>query len=134
MKLPILFVDDDAATRELGVEILRDVGYTVFEAGQVSEAIQMLEDHPTTGLLFTDIHMPGRNGYFLADMAVTRWPHLRVLYTTGSPTTADNQRGSCHGEVLAKPYNAAQLSAAVAESLARSRPPNKWDEPHGRRP
>ncbi|HWK43194.1 MAG TPA: response regulator [Stellaceae bacterium] len=117
-------MDDDANIRGLGAEILREDGYTVLEAADASDAIRMLEDHPTVGLLFTDISMPGLCGYVLADMAVTRWPHLRVLYTTALLKTAviDTQRGSFHGEMLVKPYSAARLTAAIAGSLARARP------------
>lgn len=124
MKSPILIVDDDHAVRAVSVEILKEAGYSVLEAAQASDAILLLEDHPSVRLLFTDINMPVVNGYVLADMAVTRWPHLRILYTTGTLKTeaVGAQPGLLHGETLAKPYRAAQLTAAIAESLARPRP------------
>jgi CheY-like chemotaxis protein len=83
----ILIVDDDAAVRSLSVDILEDSGYPVLEAANASAALILLEEHPCVSLLFTDINMPLVNGYVLADMAVMRWPHLRVLYTTGEPTS-----------------------------------------------
>ena len=132
MKSPILVVDDDLAVRAMSAGILRDAGYIVLEAAQANEAILQLDEHPTTTLLFTDVNMPGLNGYVLADMAVTRWPHLRILYTTAMPTTYpdDGRCGSRHGETLAKPYRAKQLTDAVAESLARPRPSiERWGDP-----
>lgn len=124
MNSSILVVDDDHDVRAVGAAILKRSGYPVLEAARASEAIQLLEEHPSVTLLFTDIEMPVVNGYVLADMAVTRWPHLRVLYTTGALKTraAGEQPGLLHGEILTKPYRAAQLTAAIVRSLARPRP------------
>ena len=96
MKYQILVVDNDPTVRAIGAEILKDAGYPVLEAAQASDAILLLEENPSVALLFTDIDMPGTNGYALADMAVTRWPHLRVLYTTGAlkAHTDGAQRGA----------------------------------------
>ena len=122
----ILVVDDDPSVRTVVVDILEEAGYPVLQAAQASDALLLLEEHPAVSLLFTDINMPKVNGYVLADMAVTRWPHLRVLYTTGSAArrAIGEQPGLLHGEMLAKPYRAEQLTAAVIGTLARS--PNDW--------
>ena len=90
----ILVVEDDEAVRSLSVDILEGAGYPVIEAAQASAALRLLEQHPCVSLLFTDINMPLVNGYVLADMAVMRWPHLRVLYTTGEPTRSSRSSSS----------------------------------------
>jgi CheY-like chemotaxis protein len=120
----ILVVDDDHAVRAVVVDILKEAGYPVLEAAHTNEALLLLEEHPSISLVFTDINMPGPNGYALADMAVARWPHLRILYTTGALNTFTGgaQPGLLHGAMLAKPYGAAQLTEAVAGSLARPIP------------
>jgi len=119
----ILVVDDDAAVRSLSVDILERSGYPVLEAANASAALLLLEKHPCVSLLFTDINMPIINGYVLADMAVMRWPHLHVLYTTGELTSPASGKPAklLHGEMLTKPYRATQLTAAVAASLAAGR-------------
>jgi CheY-like chemotaxis protein len=119
----ILVVDDDQGVRAVAVAILEGAGYPVLEAAPASDALRLIEEHPSVSLLFTDINMPGLNGYVLADMAVTRWPHLRILYTTGLliSRAVGEQPGLLHGAMLAKPYRAAQLTVAVTGSL--SRPP-----------
>jgi CheY-like chemotaxis protein len=129
----ILIVDDDRDVRAVVVGILEEAGYPTLEAAQTSDALLLLEDHPAISLLFTDINMPGLNGYVLADMAVTRRPELRILYTTGAlDTRAEVARpGLLHGEMLAKPYRAEQLTEAVTASLARPVPPGA---PFRRRP
>lgn len=126
MKPYILIVDDDHDVRMASIEILEEAGYPVIGATQASDAMLKLEAHPSVTLLFTDINMPGVNGYVLADMAVRRWPDLRVLYTTGGYDSrlVGQQPGLLHGEMLAKPYRAAGLTAAIARCLTRPRPSN----------
>jgi CheY-like chemotaxis protein len=121
----ILVVDDDDAVRTAVAEILVDAGYPVLEAADARDALAFLDEYPSIALLFTDINMPVLNGYVLADMAVTRWPLLRVLYTTDSPINQrlGEQPGFLHGEMLVKPYRAAKLTAAVIGSLTRPLPP-----------
>jgi len=128
----ILVVEDDRAARIAIVDILKDAGFPSLEAARASEALLLLEKHPSVSLLFTDTDMPVINGYVLADMAVTRWPHLRVLYSSGSLAgrAVGEQPGLLHGEILAKPYRAEQLTLAIAGTLARSVPP---DDGCGRR-
>ena len=126
MKSQILVVDDDHAVRAVAVDILKAAGYPILEAAGASHAMELLKEHSSVALLFTDINMPAINGYVLADMAVTRSPGLRVLYTTG---TIDIYRvgerpGSLHGEMLAKPYRAPELITAVGRSL--SWPRSSW--------
>src|SRR5471030_2976379 len=108
MKPLILVVEDDADLRTLEAGILEDDGYAVLEAANAHEALLSLETHPHIALLLTDILMPQINGFVLADMAVTRWPHLRVLYTSGLRDIRDagEQPGIYYGELLPKPYRA----------------------------
>ena len=128
MKPFILVVDDDPVARQTNAKILEIAGYPVLEAANAIDAISLLEEHPRITLLFTAIDMPAVNGYVLADMAVTRWPNLRILYTAGEPNShvTGGQPGLLHGEVLNKSFRAAQLTTAVAGSLARACPGGRW--------
>src|ERR1700679_3934668 len=74
----ILVVDDDDAVRELAATILQDAGYRVLEAESGQRAIQLFEAHPDIGLIFTDIAMPGLDGFKLADIAKFRRPATRI--------------------------------------------------------
>src|SRR5579863_5904273 len=57
----ILIVDDEANLRKTLAEILRARGYATLEAGDGSEAIELLRDG-VPGLIFTDWKMPGVGG------------------------------------------------------------------------
>jgi CheY-like chemotaxis protein len=117
----ILIVDDDPELRLLFRDIIELDGYKTLAAAQASDALLLLEQYQTIALLLTDLMMPGINGFMLADMAVARWPHLRIIYASGLADLRDAgaQPGRHHGTLLMKPFRAEQLSAAIAATLAR---------------
>jgi len=71
--------------RQLTVDSLRELGYTVLHADGGAAALQQLDATANIDLLLTDIVMPGMDGRQLAAEATNRHPELRVLYTSGSP-------------------------------------------------
>jgi CheY-like chemotaxis protein len=113
----VVVVDDDDDVRETAVEALRRAGYNVVAAGGGAEALAALDANPSARLLFTDVKMPGIDGFMLADMAKMRWPKLKVLYATGYHDEVQTKPGIRHGEVLAKPYRAVQLTEEVRRAL-----------------
>jgi DNA-binding NtrC family response regulator len=117
----ILLVEDDERVRALGVETLRDLGYTVVHAGNGESALAMLDRHPEVSLLFTDVVMPGGSGRKLAEAALARHPGLKVLYTTGFTRNAVVHNGVLdHGvDFIAKPFTVEQLARKVREILDR---------------
>ncbi len=116
----ILVVEDNAALRRVVVRQLRGLGYQVHEAENADAALAMLE-HENVDLVMTDVVMPGSmDGFGLARVALERWPHLRVLFTSGFPETRINgnlgpQGGSAR--LLGKPYRLDQLAQAVRDAL-----------------
>jgi CheY-like chemotaxis protein len=113
----ILIVDDDAGIRELASIILRDAGYRVLEAETGQRALALFENNPDIDLIFTDIVMPGLDGFKLADMTKFQRPEVRILYTTAFMDIAREKLGVVHGQILRKPYRAAQLEQMVKEAL-----------------
>src|SRR5689334_2005995 len=114
----ILVVDDDPDVRELASTILREAGYRVLEAGTGQHGLQLFEEHPEVELIFTDLVMPGLDGFKLADMTKFRRPDVKILYATAYMDVARDKLGIVHGEILRKPYRAAQLEALVKQTLA----------------
>ena len=114
----VLVVDDDPDVREITALSLRTAGHAVLEAPNAGEAILLLRRHPEIGLLFTDIVMPGVDGFRFADMAKAQRPELRVLYATGYADRVEAYHGAVHGPILPKPYRMSDLLAAVARALA----------------
>jgi CheY-like chemotaxis protein len=113
----ILVVDDDDGVRELAGTILRDAGYRVLEAETGQRALTLFEAHPDIELIFTDIVMPGLDGFKLADMIKFQRPDIKILYTTAHMSEAHEKLGVVHGEILPKPYRPAQLEQLVKQAL-----------------
>ena len=115
----ILVVEDEENLRHLTVTSLRELGYTVLEAGGAREALAVLDNNQDIKLLFTDIIMPEVTGRVLADEAVKRRPELRVLYTTGFTRNAVVHNGVLDAGVnfLPKPFSMEALGSKVREVL-----------------
>jgi CheY-like chemotaxis protein len=115
----ILVVEDEPAVREFSVEALSELGYRVLEADSAAAALKLLEDHAEITLLFTDVVMPEVNGRKLADEACRRWPHLKVLFTTGYSRNAVVHNGVLDPGVhlIGKPFTLEELATRVREVL-----------------
>jgi CheY-like chemotaxis protein len=109
----LLVVDDEENMLGLAATILRRVGYQVLTARDGSDAMAALHKNPGVALLFSDIKMPGIDGFMLADMAKVSRPDLKVLYATGFGDEVRTKPGVRHGKILAKPYDPQQLREEV---------------------
>jgi diguanylate cyclase (GGDEF)-like protein len=61
----VLVVDDSRTARNYIAGLLRIQQYQVLEADNGEDALRLLKDHPGVGLVITDYHMPGMDGYEL---------------------------------------------------------------------
>ncbi len=115
----VLVVEDEERVRQVSVEALRELGYTVIHADSAVAALRELDRHPAVTLLFTDIVMPDVNGRALADEAVKRRPGLKVLFTTGFTRNAVVHNGVLDAGVnfLPKPFTLQQLAEKVRSVL-----------------
>ncbi|WIJ23408.1 PAS domain-containing hybrid sensor histidine kinase/response regulator [Devosia sp. RR2S18] len=116
----ILICEDEPELRNFGAEALRELGYQVLEAGDGHQALDLLAQHPTTALLFTDVGLPnGMNGRQLADRARQSRPDLKVLFTTGYTRNAIVHHGRLDPGVLllTKPYSVHALAAKVRQAI-----------------
>ncbi|HET6971077.1 MAG TPA: CHASE3 domain-containing protein [Phenylobacterium sp.] len=115
----ILLVEDDDRVRHVSGDALRELGYTVVQASDASEALTLLMLQPRVHLLFTDVVMPGLDGRRLADRAKALRPELKVLFTTGYTKNAIVHNGMLDPGVafLAKPFTIDQLAAKVRQVL-----------------
>ena len=115
----ILVVEDELRVRQLSVEALRDLGYTVIHAGSALDGLREIDAHPNVTLLFTDVVMPDVNGRRLADEALRRSPDLKVLFTTGYTRDAVVRNGVLEPGVnlITKPFTVAELATRVREVI-----------------
>jgi CheY-like chemotaxis protein len=119
----VLVVEDEEDVRAYTSGIVRELGYSVLEAGNGGTALQILGQHPEVALLFTDVGLPGgMNGRQLADAARKLRPELKVLFTTGYARNAIVHDGRLDPGVslLTKPFTYAALAAKLSDVLQTS--------------
>jgi two-component system, cell cycle sensor histidine kinase and response regulator CckA len=121
----VLLVEDEAALRELILEMLRQEGYSVLEAASANEAIEVAQRAPgKIDLLLTDVVMPGMNGSELADQLVSFYPGIRILLMSGYTEFGVPLRNILQQErpLLQKPFTQQSLVRKVREVLESHRP------------
>jgi PAS domain S-box-containing protein len=117
----VLVCDDDAAVRQLLVDLLRIRAYEVLEGCDGRHALQLAEAHAgRIDLLITDLIMPELGGTELAQRLRTRHPDLRVLYVSGYTDDSELLAGGMdeRAAFLAKPFLPGDLVQAVHGLLA----------------
>ena len=78
----ILVVDDDPGIRALLRQVIGGMGHQVAEAADAISALDVLE-RGEVDFALCDIRMPGRDGVWLVDQIVTRFPKVPVALVTG---------------------------------------------------
>jgi two-component system, cell cycle sensor histidine kinase and response regulator CckA len=116
----VLLVEDEAALRRLSRRVLAQFGYTVVEAPNGEEALQLAEAYQgPIHLVLTDVVMPRMSGRDLAQRVVASHPEAKVLFMSGYTDDAVVQHGVQTQEVslLRKPFTPYALAARVREVL-----------------
>jgi two-component system OmpR family response regulator len=116
----VLVVDDDATSRELLAEFLRDAGYDVVSASDCAEAVVAAAGPRTVDLAVLDMNLPDGDGLeLLASLRALR-PDLRALILSGvdegEVRAMAAQRGLAIDGCITKPFSLA-LIAGRLESL-----------------
>jgi two-component system, cell cycle sensor histidine kinase and response regulator CckA len=116
----ILVVDDESGVRLLACRILEEHGYRTLQAGDGSEALEVLARAPeSVAMVLTDIRMPTVGGLELERMMRARWPGIPVMLMSGETTqewlTQVIRDRALH--MLRKPFTAEILVEAVRELL-----------------
>jgi two-component system cell cycle sensor histidine kinase/response regulator CckA len=117
----ILLVEDEEGLRALNARGLASRGYTVLEAGNGVEAIDVLEKSgKPVDLVVSDVVMPEMDGPTLARELRNRNPSLKIIFVSGYAEDAFQKHLPEHGQYafLPKPFTLKQLVAAVKETLA----------------
>ncbi len=116
----ILLVEDADMVRNLTQRILSKNGYTVLEAGNGAEALQICQNHSgPIHLLLTDVVMPGMSGRELADRLTPLRPGLKILYMSGYTDDAIVHHGLLEPGIafLQKPFSTTLLTHKLREVL-----------------
>jgi PAS domain S-box-containing protein len=116
----ILFVEDEQSVRELVREYLSGCGYSVLEASDGVQALEIAAMHPgAIQLLITDVVMPRLSGRELATQIASARRGLKVLYISGYTDDSVFRHGVLEGgmEFLQKPFNLKALAQKIREIL-----------------
>ncbi|MGE0751060.1 MAG: cell cycle histidine kinase CckA [Variibacter sp.] len=117
----ILLVEDEEGLRGLNARGLVSRGYTVLEAGNGVEAIQVLEERAgEIDLVVSDVVMPEMDGPTLLKEMRKRNPNLKIVFVSGYAEDAFEKNLPEGGQFafLAKPFTLKQLAAVVKETMS----------------
>jgi two-component system, cell cycle sensor histidine kinase and response regulator CckA len=116
----VLLVEDEDEVRLLARDILQQLGYTVLEASNGHEALEISGNRGgPIDLLLTDVIMPGMSGRELAERLRPAQPEMRVIYMSGYTADVLEPRALLEGDrlVIQKPFTAEILAQRVREAL-----------------
>jgi DNA-binding NtrC family response regulator len=117
-KEKVLVVDDAPDTLEMLQRNLQVVGYLVYTAPSVAEAIRILDSTPVD-LVITDLKMPKSSGLDLIRHVRENFKETEVMMITGYASVEGAVQAVKSGaeEYLAKPFTDEELYAAVRQVL-----------------
>jgi len=116
----ILVVEDDDTVRELVQRIFKEYGYSVIEARNGEEGLQVCAQRAgEIDLLLTDVVMPGMNGPELAAYVTGMKEGIKVLYMSGYADRAISRNGLVKDDIqfLQKPFTPDELLRKTRETL-----------------
>lgn len=112
----VLIVEDEVLIRSFVAEELREKGLQVIEAATAGEAWSFLESGEKISLIFSGVHMPGSmNGLDLARRVKSKYPHIRLIVTSGNFGGLDVFGLS----FLPKPYSFTIAVDVIVEALRK---------------
>jgi putative two-component system response regulator len=120
-KKSILIADDVEVNRAILREMFQDK-YTICEARDGKEAIEVLKRDSSIVIVLLDIMMPVADGFFVLEQMkdLNFIKHIPVIFITGSDSIEFEQRGLDLGvtEVVSKPFNPVIVTKRVENTIA----------------
>jgi CheY-like chemotaxis protein len=116
----ILIVDDEPDVRGLLEIILHAHGYKVLAASSAATALEMITRHPgQIRLLFSDVGLPGLDGFQLCAQARQLQPDIRTVLCSGFADGSQKARMAAEGidGFIAKPYETRALLQVIRSVL-----------------
>ena len=113
----VLVVEDESLVRMYAIDVLEDAGYEVVEAANADQALAQLDARPDVSVMFTDINMPGMDGFALAKEVHRRRPDVHLILTSGR-VGPDRAELPAIRAFVAKPYTAEGLTGLLDKILA----------------
>src|SRR5687768_4537819 len=116
----VLVVDDEGAVRRFAMRVLEREGYSVVEARDGVEALELVNKGLVPDIVVSDIVMPRLNGVELMQALSTSKPELPVILMSGYATGALAELGiAAPCAILPKPFPAERLLQEVQRCTRR---------------
>jgi two-component system, cell cycle sensor histidine kinase and response regulator CckA len=119
----LLVVEDENAVRQPACEFLRQNGYTVIEARDGLQAVEVAEKHHgRIDLMITDVVMPGMSGGQLAELLAEKYADMKVLFMSGysEKVVLRHKILDVQTNFLPKPFTLKSLGAKIREVLGKA--------------
>lgn len=122
----ILIVDDDEIIARASSKVLKRLGYRVSVLTNSHDALALIKEKSASfDLLVTDQTMPHLTGIELATEAKSAIPNLPIILCSGYSDVISSEDVTAYGvdEYLVKPFEAADLAAAIRRLLDQHKKP-----------
>ena len=117
----VFFVEDDPIITWETCDAIREYGFNVVELYSSSDAISMLDLKTPVAALVTDIDLgPGPDGFEVARRARAIYPHLPVVFISGTAAARHAAEGVSGSVFIAKPFSPLQIVDALKCALPRA--------------
>jgi len=119
-KETILLVEDNAETRKVAKMVLGEFGYTVIEAVDGEDAVEVFTvNREKIDLVLSDLVMPKKNGREACEEILRIRPDMKVVLMSGYTADIISQKGALDSrfEFLTKPLNPTVLLQKIRHML-----------------
>jgi CheY-like chemotaxis protein len=116
----VLLVEDEPSVRTLAARVLAQCGYTVLQASEGAEALEVARRHPgLIHLAVVDVVLPRLGGRDTVEQVRAWQPDAKVLFISGYTDDAIVRHGILEAQVpfLHKPFTPSALAHKVREVL-----------------
>lgn len=119
----IVLVDDETQVLEMGVSVLKDLGYEVISFSDPEAAAVFLAGNDGVDLVITDLTMPEMSGAELAAASKKLRPALPVILWTGykDNIASASLEKNLFNRILQKPFIIQDLALAISQLLGEDR-------------
>lgn len=115
-KAKILYVDDEELNTML-FKLNFEKKHEVLTAMDGFNALEVLDEHPDTEIIISDMKMPGMNGVEFIRNAREKFPDKKYYILTGFEITSEIQGALDSGMILKyfrKPFNIREIEAVLS--------------------
>lgn len=118
----ILVVEDSKNTAKLMKAVLKRAGYEVHEAGNGSEALNLMENQHID-LILLDVMMPVMDGYEFTELLRSSGDNTPILMVTAKELPEEKCKGFLVGtdDYMVKPVNENEMLLRIKALLRRSK-------------